>query len=55
MVGAMLLKLCSEAQAGGRPPTRQGPSHLVPSITHLDFVILHYTIGFAFACIFAKD
>ena len=54
LMGAMLLKLCSKAQAGERPPTNQGPSQLAPSITHLDFVILHYTIGFVFACIVAK-
>ena len=37
-----------------KTPTNQGPSQLAPSITHLDLVVLHYTIGFAFACIVAK-
>ena len=52
-MGAMLLKLCSKAQAGEDPRKSRAFTAGSP-ITHPDFVILHYTIGFVFACIVAK-
>ena len=54
MAGAMLLSCVAKLRLE-EDPCKAAAFAAGSPYYHLDFVILHYTIGFAFARIFAKD